>query len=336
MKRPARWFWLLAGAVLLCAYAATALGQHAGQVVWEWDWPRKLFTPDGDPALARIIGLLRLPRVLGAILIGAALAPAGLVLQSVSRNPLADPFLLGISGGAALGVVVANALGASGGGMGLWFIPAVAFLGAQGATILVLSIARGPGQRVSLLGLVLGGVVINAFCSAIIVLLLTQFEPLKLRITTAWLAGGLGYLTWSQLAVGAVGVLVALVVLGFRSREINAFALGEEGARLVGVNASRVLYEVTWAASVLAGLAVSLGGLIGYIGLIVPHLVLMMSRRNFLPNLWLSALLGALVLLVADTLARTLLSPQEIPVGVLTALVGTPALLVLLRREMRR
>jgi iron complex transport system permease protein len=157
--------------------------------------------------------------------------------------------------------------------LGWWSVPVAAFLGAQTATVLVMSLARGPGGRLTMLGLILGGVIINSFCAALITLLLTRFEPLRLRITTLWLAGGVGFNEWCQLAVAAVAVLAGLVFIRLRANHLNAFALGEEGAGLVGVDSRRLLMRSAWAASLLTGVAVSLAGLVGYVGLIVPHLV---------------------------------------------------------------
>ncbi len=272
---------------------------------------------------------------MAALLTGAALALAGLLLQGASRNPLADPFLLGISGGAGLSVVVLHAVPGLVENLGWWAVPLAAFLGAQGATVVVLSLSRGSRGKVSVLGLVLGGVIINSFCAALTTFLLTRFEPLQLRITTMWLAGGVGYAEWPQLILCSIALVATAVLIRLRAGHLNAFALGEEGAGLVGVNSRRMLTQVAWSASILTGIAVSLAGMVGYVGLIIPHLVRMLVGGDFRSTIVLSALGGVLLILVGDTAARTVMSPQEIPVGVLAALIGTPLLLVLIRRQLR-
>jgi len=321
-------------ALLGLGFLATAVGSRGGETTLELDWIRRLFDP-ADPTLAVIIAHLRLPRVVAAILAGAALGLAGLLLQGVTRNPLADPFLLGVSGGAGLAVVVLHAVPGLVDLLGWWTVPVAAFAGAQGATALVLFMARGPGGTRTTLGLVLSGVIVNALCAAVITFLMVGFEPLRMRITSIWLAGGVGYCEWPELA--GVAAAVAAVGMFVRSRAVrlNAFALGEEGAGLVGVDARRTLTEAAWSASLLTGMAVALAGPVGYVGLLVPHLVRMLAGTDHRAVLPLAALGGSLVLLGGDLAARTVLAPREVPVGVLAALVGTPALLVLIRREMR-
>jgi len=325
---------LLALACAVAAYLAASLGSSAGDLTLELDWPW-LWADGDDGTLAAVIAHIRAPRVAAALLAGTALAVSGLLLQGISRNPLADPFLLGVSGGGALAVVVLHAVPGLGESLGWWAVPLAAFVGAQAATLLVMSLARGPGGRLTMLGLILGGVIINAFCAALITLILSRFEPLKLRITTIWLAGGIGFIEWPQLAIAAVVVLVSLLFVRLQANHLNAFALGEEGAGLVGVDARKLLVRSTLASSLLTGVAVSLAGLVGYVGLIVPHVVRLAIGRDFRSTIVLSALGGGLLLVVGDATARTVTAPQEIPVGVLAALIGTPLLLVLIRRELR-
>ncbi len=334
MRRRTGLIALLALAALgATAYLAASFGSRMGLVTLEIGWPQ-LWADGGDGVLSAVIANLRVPRVAAAILTGASLAVAGLLLQGVSRNPLADPFLLGISGGAGLAVVVLHAVPGLIETLGWWCVPVAAFAGAQLATMLVLAVARGPGGRMTMLGLILGGVIINSFCAAITTFLLVSFAPLQLRITTMWLAGGVGYVDWSHLAGAFVAFCAAFVFIRFRSSDLNAFALGEEGALLVGVDSRRLVRETAWTASLLTGLAVSMAGMVGYIGLIVPHLVRFLVGNDFKSTLVLSALIGALLLLVGDTAARTVMAPQEIPVGVLAAIIGTPLLLVLIKREL--
>jgi len=319
----------------VAAYVATALGSRGGELTLELDWPHRLFA-GADRGLAAVIAELRAPRVAAAALTGAALAVAGLVLQGVSRNPLADPFLLGVSGGAGVVVVALYAVPSVIPTLGWWIVPVGAFAGAQAATALVLTLSRGPRGRVTVLGLILGGVVVNAFCAAIMTVLLVSLEPLRLRFASFWLAGGVSSAEWGQIAIAAIGVGVASVFMWARGGAINAFGLGEEGAGLVGVDTRRLLRESAWAASLLTGLAVSLSGMVGYVGLIVPHAVRLLVGGDVRANVPLAAASGALILVVGDAAARSVISPAELPVGVLTALIGTPILFVLIRREMRR
>jgi iron complex transport system permease protein len=333
MRRALPWGVLLGAATLVAAWAAVALTSHQGHIVFEPAWPSALARADG---LARQVLLhLRLPRVPAGLLVGACLAVAGLLLQGVTRNPLADPYLLGVSGGAGLAVVLVHALPGLVQSSGWWLVPIVAFAGAQGASLLVLLLARGAGGRLTILGLILAGVVINAFCGAGMSFALARFDPHRLRVTTLWLAGGVGYASWPQLALVAAVFVAGWVYVRARAHELNAFALGRAGAATVGVDARRLLLSTAIIASVLTGLAVALGGLLGYVGLIVPHAVRLLVGGDHRRALPVAAVGGALLLVVADAAARLLFAPEELPVGVLTALLGCPVLLALLRAQLR-
>lgn len=339
MRRQA-WIWTagLAALLLLSAWLSMALGSQQGRLVLEPDWIATV-SFDGDQSLhARVLLFWRAPRVVASMVIGACLAVAGLVLQGLTRNPLADPYLLGISGGAGLAVVLVHALPALVVGAGWWLVPVAAFSGAQGAALLVLGIARSSGVsggRLSVLGLILAGVVINAFCAAVMSFLLVRFDPFRLRITTLWLAGGIGFTRWDQLAFVTLLALAAWLFLRLQAHRLNAFALGTSGASAVGVDADRVLLRAALVSSLLTGLGVALGGLLGYVGLIVPHAVRGLVGSDFRRTLLLTAVAGALLVAVADSVARLVLAPEELPVGVLTALIGCPVLLMLLRVQLR-
>jgi len=274
--------------------------------------------------------------VLAGIVVGAGLAVAGLVLQGLTRNPLADPYLLGISGGAGLAVVLLHALPGLAVAAGSWLMPLAAFTGAQVAALLVLALGRTgrAGGRLTVLGLILGGVVINALCAALISFLLARFDPFRLRVTTLWLAGGIGFVRWEQLALCTLLVALTWFYLRLQAHHLNAFALGTTGAASVGVDPQRLLLRAALLSSLLTGLGVSLAGLLGYVGLIVPHAVRRIAGADFRAALPLAALAGALLLVVADAAARLLFAPEELPVGVITALLGCPVLLVLLRRQL--
>ena len=334
-RRPA-WLWtlLLLLATAGLAYLATAAISREGSVALDLSWPLRLSGPDD---LARnLLVAWRLPRVLASMIVGAALSVAGLLLQGVTRNPLADPYLLGISGGAGLLVVFVRAMVPLP-AIDWWLTPACAFVGATLATLVVIALARGGPRsegRLTTVGLVLAGVVINALCAAMMQFILARLDPFHLRVTTLWLAGGVSYVAWGQLFVIAVLVAAAWVMLRPRAHQLNALALGGESAASVGVDADRLLRQSALLAGLLTALGVSVAGLLGYVGLIVPHVVRLLAGRDFRRTLPLALVAGALLMLSADSVARLAFAPQELPVGVITALLGCPTLLVLLRRQL--
>ncbi len=329
------WTLALIGLAALAAWVAVGLGSAEGQLTFRGDWLGALLGGDrGGEIDQRLVIHWRLPRAAAALLVGGALALAGLVLQAVTRNPLADPYLLGISGGAGLAVVLVRCVLASDAGA-WWLTPLAAFGGAAAASVFVLTLARGSGGRVTVLGLILAGVVVNALCAALMAFILARLDPFRLRITTLWLIGGIGYASWLQLALVACGVLVAAVWLRADAHRLNTFALGADAAQSVGVDAQRLLRRAAGLSSLLTALGVSLGGLLGYVGLIVPHAVRLLVGQDLRRSLPAAMGAGSLLLIVADTAARTAFAPEELPVGVLTALVGCPVLLVLLKAQLR-
>ena len=323
-------------ALLALSWVAVAFGSREGALVFDSGWIALLFDSSPRDELLRSIVLYgRLPRVLAAWVVGAALASGGIVLQAITRNPLADPYLLGISGGAGLAVVLLQSVAAALGALLPWYaIPFAALVGAALATLGVLRLAGGGVGRISVLGLILGGVVINALCAALMSFLLARFDPFKLRVTSHWLYGGFGYISWLQLACVALLVLATWIALRASAHRINAFALGLGGAAAVGVDAPRLLLRSALAASLLAALGVSMAGLLGYVGLVVPHAVRLLLGLDLRRSLAASALGGATLLVVADAFARLWLAPEELPVGVVTALLGCPVLLALLRGQL--
>jgi iron complex transport system permease protein len=287
----------------------------------------------GDGPEARILLEVRLPRVLLAAVVGAALSLAGATFQGLLRNPLADPFIVGTSSGAAFAatLVIATGLGAA---LGPWLMPAAAFLGSLAALILVYLLAR-TGGRVPVETLLLAGVIVNAFLFALVllVLALARLEAVEILL---WLMGSLslavkpGLVAIGAVVVGAAGA--AVLALG---RDLDAMSLGEEQAALLGVDTERLKRRLFVLVSLVVGAAVSVSGIIGFVGLIVPHLGRMLvgsPHRRLLPA---AALLGASFLVVADAVARTALAPRELPVGVVTALAGAPFFMLLLRRRKR-
>lgn len=271
-----------------------------------------------------VIWRLRLPRVAAAWAVGALLSLSGCLMQVLLRNPLADPYILGVSGGAAFATLLGMSLGVAAA-----FIPALALLGSLFSILLVFGLARGEGPWSST-RLLLTGVVTASGWAALISLVLALGSDSSLRGMLFWLIGDLGYAkapAWSFLILAlAFGLCLAL------ARSLNVLAIGESTARLLGESTEKLLWVLYLLASVLTATAVSIAGSIGFVGLIVPHLVRLMVGSDHRLLIPAAALFGGLFLVVADTLARTLLAPRQLPVGVITALLGVPLFLLLLNR----
>lgn len=290
-----------------------------------------LFGADPTGPVADIVWRVRLPRVVLGALVGAALACSGVLFQALLRNPLADPFVLGVSGGAALGGILALSL-AGPLGLGYAAVPPAAFAGAIATTLLLYAIA-GSRARFSPTQLLLTGVVFNAFASAGIVFLASVSGLSEGTSIFLWLIGSLSSVRtevagWvAAFLAGGVGCALLL------ARSLNLLALGSESAQQLGVNVERDQRIVLLATSLMVGAAVSAAGLIGFVGLIIPHLLRLLvgpDHRLLVPS---AALGGAAFLVLCDTLARSLLGGRELPVGALTALAGGPLFLWLLRRQ---
>ena len=290
-----------------------------------------LFGSDSAPGDAAIIRELRLPRVLAAALVGGALAVAGALLQGLLRNPLADPYVTGTSAGAALGAVIALALFGS-----ALATPPLAFAGALVAAVLVWRIAR-VGGRVTTLTVLLAGVVLTSFAGALVTLLLVANDRLALRLRAVIdvLVGGVTSRGWAELAVAAVIVAAGLVWALLLSRRLDAYAFGEETAATLGVDTERTTAAVLAATALLTGAAVALAGIVSFVGLVLPHALRGVVGAAHGPLIAASFLGGAAALVLADLGARTLLAPVELPVGVITGLIGGPFFLALLARAAR-
>jgi iron complex transport system permease protein len=313
-------------ALLLVAAGALAFALATGSVaVAPADVAAALFGEHRDEA-ARVVRELRLPRALAAFAVGALLSLAGALMQVLLRNPLADPYVLGLSGGAAVGALAALLLGASA------LVGPFAFTGALASTLAVFALARGGAQGAwAPTRLLLTGVVVAAGWGALIALLLTLAPAAQVKGMVHWLLGDLA---------GAPDATASLVVLAFvlvaamaLARDLNAMAGTGAAAATLGVDVARVSLALYVIASLATAAAVTTAGAVGFVGLVVPHalrLVLGNDQRLLLPA---AAIAGGALLVVADTLARTVAAPLELPVGVLTALIGVPMFLWLLRRE---
>ncbi len=277
----------------------------------------------------RIVVDVRLPRVLAAGVVGGGLAFSGAAYQGVFRNPLADPFLLGVAAGAALGAAIAIVSPLDAGTYGFGWVPMFAFVGAALAVVVAYLVSR-VGRTVSNTTLILAGVAISAiFGSITSFIMLTGGD--RAQPIFSFLFGSFNTANWDRLAIGAPYMLVgALVVFAF-GRLLNVLQLDEEQAAQLGVDVTRTKLIVLAAASLVAATAVAIAGVIGFVGLIVPHVVRMLFGGDYRRLLPLAALLGAAFLIAADVLSRTVLAPQEVPVGIVTAVVGAPFFLYLLR-----
>ncbi len=270
---------------------------------------------------------IRLPRILLAASVGASLAAAGASYQALLRNPLAEPYLLGISNGAAVGTMIALVFF----GTHEWSRPLMAFSGALAATLLVYRLAHGRAGATPE-RLILAGVIVTTFLSSAIVFVTTLMDVTRIRAFTFWLLGDLSGSTTNLLAVAILVSIVGTGVLAANARSLNLLMLGERDAFDLGVEVGRVRLIVFVAASLLVGSSVASSGSVGYVGLVVPHLVRLSLGSDNRITIPAAAISGALFVVVADTVARTVIAPRELPVGAITALIGAPLFIYLLKR----
>ncbi len=328
------------GLALLAAVCVLALTQGAAQipagtaVALALDrLPWVTFTPDVPVTWQRIIVDVRLPRVAAAILVGAALSGSGAAYQGVFRNPLADPFLLGIASGAALGASLAIVSPLPIDSYGFGWVPASAFVAGLLVVGLVTVLARSGGD-VDGVSLILAGVALSAICSAVSsFILLTGGE--KAQPIFAFIFGGLNTVSWTRVAIALPYVFGGVAVLLVTSRALDVLQLDEEQAEHLGLHVARTKMIVLAAASLMAAAAVAVAGIIGFVGLMVPHAVRLAWGGGFRRLLLLSLIYGAVFLVLVDTFARTIIPPQEVPLGIITAFIGGPAFLILMRRRRR-
>lgn len=340
----ARRFWLLIPILLLALGGSIVAGVAVGAVPLPFEKVVRIIfshllpgltAVDWAPTEDQIVWQFRLPRVLLAVIVGAALAVSGTGLQAMVRNPLADPYIFGVSSGAAAAAVAVITLGAAAaGGFSLSF---AAFLGALGTMVLVYVLAR-QGGRAAPARLVLAGVAIGYVLSAV-----TSY--LVLRSATpgggaaavlTWLAGSLGGAKWDYLGLPALAVLVSTMVLMLQARPLNALLAGEESAIGLGVNVERFRMQLFVITSLMVGTVVAISGAIGFVGLMIPHIVRMLVGADHRRVLLLAALLGGVYLVLADLVGRTIIAPQELPVGIVTAALGGPFFIWLMRQRHTR
>jgi len=287
--------------------------------------------PEWASTLETIVIDIRLPRVLLAGLVGAALAAAGATYQGLFRNPLADPYLIGVAQGAALGAVIGFLLPSGWHALGFGIIPLLAFTGALISTTVVYLLAR-VGKTLPVTTLILAGVALGALLSSIVSYLIISSGD-KLHSIMFWLMGSFSLSQWSEAIMVLPYMLVGLVVLLLYARSLNLMQLDEEQAQQLGINVERLKLVLLGAATLITAAAVSFVGIIGFVGIIIPHAVRLIWGADYRFLLPLSILTGAIFLILADILARTVLAPVEIPIGVITAICGAPFFLYLLRRR---
>ena len=305
------------------------VGLSAGAVplplraVWEGLW-------NGGSDASSIVRDLRAPRVMLAFLVGVSLGVCGAALQAMIRNPLAEPYLLGLSSGAGLGAVIAIATRAG----GAWAVPIAAFIGALAAVALVYRLSLVSGRRLDPHVLLLSGVVVGAFAGALMSAVMVLSDAPGVRNAFLWLLGGFGAASWRALAVFSVYASLPVALLLFHARSLDLIALGDEPAQHLGADVDRLRRMIYLCTALLTAASVATCGIIGFVGLVVPHAVRTMFRplhRTLLPVVFV---VGGCFLVLADVVSRVAVRPLELPVGVVTALIGVPLFALLLRRTL--
>ncbi|GAQ59225.1 FecCD family ABC transporter permease [Streptomyces acidiscabies] len=286
-----------------------------------------------DRVAESVLWNVRFPRIVLALLVGASLGCAGALMQGVFGNPLAEPGVIGVSSGAAVGAVAAIAMGV--GFLGSWTVPAFAFVGGLGTALLVYALSRSEGKA-EVVTLILTGIAVNAFGGALIGLFLFFADTAAVNQIVFWQLGSLSQATWPKVLAVLPCTVVGLALAPLYSRRLDLLSLGERPARHLGVDVERLRVVLILVIALLTAAAVSVSGIIGFVGLVIPHLLRMAAgpgHRFLVPA---SALLGAFILLAADLAARTVAAPAELPLGVLTGLLGSPFFFWLLRRTRKR
>ncbi|MFD4858813.1 FecCD family ABC transporter permease [Streptomyces atratus] len=326
----------LLAALLLCCLLSAGLGAYSiplGDVLGSVQHRLGLGGAALDRVGESVLWNVRLPRVVLALLVGASLGCAGALMQGVFGNPLAEPGVIGISSGAAVGAVASIALGMN--FFGNWTVTVCAFAAGLATVLLVYALSRS-GGRTEVVTLILTGIAVNAFAGALIGLFIFFADNAQVSQITFWQLGSLAQATWPKVLAVLPCAVLGLLVAPFHARKLDLLALGERPARHLGVDVERLRIVLVLVVALLTAAAVAVAGIISFVGLLVPHLLRMANgpgHRFLIPG---SALGGALVLVVGDLAARTVADPAELPLGVLTALFGSPFFFWLLRRTRRK
>nr|WP_106783213.1 iron ABC transporter permease [Lysinibacillus timonensis] len=333
------WLYLLSGGLLLCSSllglflsSVTIPIQTILHIIFEnslhMGWLEEV--PKNEEM---IIWNIRLPRVLLAFCVGASLAIAGAAFQGLLRNPLADPYTIGVSSGASLGAVIVLFFQFTIVGLGSFTLPIVAIISGLITLIVVFGLVRLSSRSLAIETIILAGIIVSAFVGALVSLLISLGDKDAMTQIIYWLYGSVGMRGWDYVQLIIPFMIIGSLIVLYHYRELNALALGEEAADHIGVNVKRGKIFVLIGASLLTGAAVAVSGSIGFVGLVIPHLVRLVTGPNHRHVLPLSIIIGGAFLIFADLLSRTIIAPQELPIGVVTALVGAPVFAFLLIRD---
>ncbi|WP_342542186.1 iron ABC transporter permease [Paenisporosarcina sp. FSL H8-0542] len=324
------WFAYVASVFVLIA--AVLVGVTAGSVSIP---VQVLWNPDMDEAASNILWNIRIPRVVLAGLVGASLAIAGAAFQGLLKNPLADPYTLGVSSGASVGAVVTLFFGISVPFLGLFTLPVFSMLGAFLTMVTVMSFAKLIDRAMKMETIILTGIIFSAFLGSVISLMISLSGE-ELRQIIGWLLGSVSMRGWPYVTMALPFMTIGFLLLWLNRRELNALVFGEERAMHLGVNVKRRKMMILTGGSILTGAAVSVSGTIGFVGLVVPHMTRMLwgsDHRHVLP---LSFINGASLLIICDLVSRTIISPSELPIGVITAFIGAPVFAFIFWKQRRK
>lgn len=328
MSKP--WFAYVASFFVLIA--AVLVGVTVGSVSIP---VQVLWNPDLDEAALNILWNIRMPRVVLAGLVGASLAIAGAAFQGLLKNPLADPYTLGVSSGASVGAVVTLFFGISVPFLGLFTLPVFSMLGAFLTMVTVMSFAKLIDRAMKMETIILTGIIFSSFLGSVISLMISLSGE-ELRQIIGWLLGSVSMRGWPYVTMALPFMLIGFLLLWLNRRELNALVFGEERAKHLGVNVKRRKMMILTGGSILTGAAVAVSGTIGFVGLVVPHMTRMLwgsDHRHVLP---LSFINGASLLIICDLVSRTIISPSELPIGVITAFIGAPVFAFIFWKQRRK
>jgi iron complex transport system permease protein len=324
------WFAYVASFFVLIA--AVLVGVTVGSVSIP---VQVLWNPDLDEAASNILWNIRMPRVVLAGLVGASLAIAGAAFQGLLKNPLADPYTLGVSSGASVGAVVTLFFGISVPVLGLFTLPVFSMLGAFLTMVTVMSFAKLIDRAMKMETIILTGIIFSSFLGSVISLMISLSGE-ELRQIIGWLLGSVSMRGWPYVTMALPFMTIGFLLLWLNRRELNALVFGEERAKHLGVNVKRRKMMILTGGSILTGAAVAVSGTIGFVGLVVPHMTRMLwgsDHRHVLP---LSFINGASLLIICDLVSRTIISPSELPIGVITAFIGAPVFAFIFWKQRRK
>lgn len=324
------WFAYVASVFVLIA--AVLVGVTVGSVSIP---VQVLWNPDMDEAASNILWNIRMPRVVLAGLVGASLAIAGAAFQGLLKNPLADPYTLGVSSGASVGAVVTLFFGISVPFLGLFTLPVFSMIGAFLTMVTVMSFAKLIDRAMKMETIILTGIIFSSFLGSVISLMISLSGE-ELRQIIGWLLGSVSMRGWPYVTMALPFMTIGFLLLWLNRRELNALVFGEERAKHLGVNVKRRKMMILTGGSILTGAAVAVSGTIGFVGLVVPHMTRMLwgsDHRHVLP---LSFINGASLLIICDLLSRTIISPSELPIGVITAFIGAPVFAFIFWKQRRK